>query len=55
MTTQSGRDASYGNNYSDDDGGSSAGGPGDFNIGGLAGKKKPKTKKMKRGGLASKK
>ena len=67
MTTQSGRDASYGNNYSDDDGGSSAGGPGggygdssgsyggmgDFNIGGLAGKKKPKPKKMKRGGLAS--
>ena len=35
----------------------SSGGPGDFNIGGLAGKKKQKTKvkKMKRGGLASKK
>ena len=31
----------------------SMGGIGDFNIGGLAGKKKPKVKKMKRGGLAS--
>jgi hypothetical protein len=35
----------------------STGGIGDYNIGGLAGKKKPKpkTRKMKRGGLASKK
>ena len=70
LSTQEGRDSTYGNNYSDDDGGSSVGGPGggygdsagsyggmgDFNIGGLAGKKKKiKVKKMKRGGLASKK
>ena len=67
MTTQSGRDSSYGdsgNNESDSGGGGgssygdssgSYGGMGDFNIGGLAGKKKQKTKvkKMKRGGLAS--
>ena len=34
----------------------SSGGAGDFNVGGLAGKKKtPKPKKMKRGGLASRK
>jgi hypothetical protein len=38
-----------------DSGYGSSGGPGDFNIGGLAGKKKTKVKKMKRGGLASKK
>jgi len=31
------------------------GGIGDYNTGGLAGKKKPKVKRMKRGGLASKK
>ena len=67
MTTQSGRDSSYGDAGSDSDeaGGSgnvagdsagSYGGMGDFNIGGLAGtKKKTKPKKMKRGGLASKK
>ena len=51
-----------GNDTGTDSGGSvsdsgygGSGGPGDFNIGGLAGKKKPKlkTKKMKRGGLAS--
>jgi len=41
------------NSYGDSEG--SMGGMGDFNIGGLAGKKKQKTKvkKMKRGGLAS--
>jgi hypothetical protein len=33
--------------------GDSSAGLDDFNKGGLAGKKKPKTKKMKRGGLAS--
>ena len=33
----------------------SSGGAGDFNVGGLVGKKKPKPKKMKRGGLASRK
>jgi len=66
MTTQSGRDSTYGDAGSDSDeaGGSgnvagdsagAYGGIGDFNIGGLAGKKKTKVKKMKRGGLASKK
>ena len=51
-----------GNDTGTDSGGSvsdsgygGSGGPGDFNIGGLAGKKKPKSKKMKRGGLASRK
>ena len=41
------------NSYGDSEG--SMGGMGDFNIGGLAGKNKQKTKvkKMKRGGLAS--
>ena len=65
MTTQSGRDSSYGTSNEEESGGSagntagdsagSYGGMGDFNIGGLAGKKKQKTKvkKMKRGGLAS--
>jgi hypothetical protein len=48
------------NNSSDPGGGygaseGSMGGMGDFKEGGLAGKKKPKVKKMKRGGLASKK
>ena len=69
MTTQSGRDSSYGDAGSNEsdyggDGGSSYGdsagsygGMGDFNVGGLASKKKQKTKvkKMKQGGLASRK
>ena len=69
LSTQSGRDSTYGDaggnesDYGGDSGSSygdssgSYGGMGDFNIGGLAGKKKQKTKvkKMKRGGLASKK
>jgi hypothetical protein len=61
-TDPSGGWSDSGNDTGTDSGGSvsdsgygSSGGPGDFNIGGLAGKKKPKTKKMKRGGLASKK
>ena len=57
---QDNNDNSSDNNSSDPGGGygaseGSMGGMGDFKEGGLAGKKKPKVKKMKRGGLASKK
>ena len=67
LGTQSGRDSTYGDagsnesNYGGDSGSSygdsagSFGGIGDFKQGGLAKKKKPKVKRMKRGGLASKK
>ena len=49
----SNNDSDPGGGYGDSSG--STGGMGDFNIGGLAGKKKPKVKMMKRGGLASRK
>ena len=49
----SNNDSDPGGGYGDSSG--SMGGMGDFNIGGLAGKKKPKVKMMKRGGLASRK
>ena len=60
-TSSSQQDTSVDDVGSEEDTGSygasegSMGGIGDFNIGGLAGKKKTKVKKMKRGGLASKK
>ena len=60
-TSSSQQDTSVDDVGSEEDPGSygasvgSMGGMGDFNIGGLAGKKKTKVKKMKRGGLASKK
>ena len=60
-TSSSQQDTSVDDVGSEEDPGSygasegSMGGMGDFNTGGLAGKKKTKVKKMKRGGLASKK
>ena len=67
MTTEKGRASTYASPSSFDDTGfedtgkeygasaGAYGGIGDYNTGGLANKKKPKVKKMKKGGLASKK
>ena len=67
MTTEKGRASTYASPSSSDDTGfedtgkeygasaGAYGGIGDYNTGGLANKKKPKVKKMKKGGLASKK